>query len=710
MSINLSTPVSEIPYVASAYAARLRRLGIKTAADLLFYFPSRYDDFTNLKKIADLEAGETATVRGKIGAIKNIRTWKKRMNITEAAVSDESGSIRAVWFNQPYLADTLKEGDLINLSGKIAIQKSGLFFSHPVCESVRGGKETNHTGRLVPVYSETQGLTSRWLRFIIKPLLGLAKFVPEYLPAELKMRRNLPDLAEALQEIHFPENAASAERAKNRFAFEELFFLQLRALAAKQKLKKERALEIPPDIASLKKFVAGLPFNLTNGQRKAAWEIITDLVKSSPMNRLLNGDVGSGKTVVAALAAFSCALNGCQAAFMAPTEILANQHFEEISKLFGKFKNIKIGLLTGKNIKLGGKKIKKSELLEKTENGEIGVVIGTHALIQKSVKFKNLALAVVDEQHRFGVSQRAHLVSPRKSAPSPHFLSMSATPIPRTLALTVFGDLDISVLNEMPKGRRKIITKIVSPEKRAAAYGFIESEIKKGRQAFVICPRIETSKGENGGESPKKLLWAEVKAVKDEYEKLSEKIFPDLKIGMLHGKLKAEEKEKALKDFKNKKTDILTATSVVEVGIDVPNASVMMIEDADRFGLAQLHQFRGRVGRGEHQSYCLLFSGSSPALNGVEGTAENSRLKAMENCQNGFELARKDLEIRGPGSLFGGRQWGIPDLAMASLSDINLIKAAADEAEKILAASPDLKNYPLLREKISDFAKSVHLE
>ncbi|MEK7123778.1 MAG: helicase-related protein, partial [Patescibacteria group bacterium] len=306
------------------------------------------------------------------------------------------------------------------------------------------------------------------------------------------------------------------------------------------------------------------------------------------------------------------------------------------------------------------------------------------------------------EQHRFGVSQRAALLSD-KTAGVPHFLSMTATPIPRTLALTAFGDLDISVLAELPKGRQKIITKIISPEERSAAYSFIKNEIKKGRQAFVICPRIEISKGKNGGETtPKKLLWAEVKAVKDEHKKLAEKIFPDLKIGMLHGKLKSEEKEKAFKDFKNKKTDILTATSVVEVGIDVPNAAVIMIEDADRFGLAQLHQFRGRVGRGEHQSYCLLFSGASPA--------ENGRLKAMENCQNGFELARKDLEIRGPGSLFGGRQWGIPDLAMASLSDVNLIKEARQEAEKILEASPNLEKYPLLREKISDFAKSVHLE
>lgn len=701
-TLDLNVPVSKLPRVNENCAKRLNRLGIKTVKDLLFYFPSRYDDFTNVKKIADLEAGEIATVRGKISAIKNIRTWKKKMNITEAVVSDESGSIRAIWFNQPYLADTLKPGDLINLSGKIVVQKSELYFSHPVCEIARGGKETNHTGRLVPVYSETEGLTSRRLRFIIKPLLGLAETVPEYLPAEMKTRKNLPDLAEALREIHFPENAASAERAKNRFAFEELFFLQLRALAAKQKLKKERAPEIPADIAALKKFVAALPFKLTDAQRKAAWEIITDLAKSSPMNRLLNGDVGSGKTVVAALAAFSCGVNGRQTAFMAPTEILANQHFEEISKLYGKIGGIKIGLLTAKTAKLGEKEIKKSELLEKTENGEIGIVIGTHSLIQKNVKFKNLALVVVDEQHRFGVSQRAALLS-GKTAGVPHFLSMTATPIPRTLALTVFGDLDISVLDELPKGRRKTITKVVSPEERAAAYDFIKSEIKKGRQAFVICPRIEINK--EGGEkaSAKKLLWAEVKAVKDEHKKLSEKIFPDLKIGMLHGKLKTEEKEKTLKDFKNKKTDVLVATSVVEVGIDVPNATVMMIENADRFGLAQLHQFRGRVGRREHQSYCLLFSDSSSGEN-------NRRLKAMVNCDNGFELARKDLEIRGPGSLFGGRQWGIPDLAMASLSDINLVKDAREEAEQTLKNDPLLKKHSLLREKISDFAKSVHLE
>ncbi|MEK7123594.1 MAG: DEAD/DEAH box helicase [Patescibacteria group bacterium] len=316
--------------------------------------------------------------------IKNVRTWKKKINITEAAVSDESGSVRAVWFNQPYLADTLKIGDLINLSGKVVVQKSGLFFSHPVCEIARGGKEASHTGRLVPVYAITEGLTSRWLRFIIKPLLTLAGTVSEYLPAELKISRNLPDLAEALKEIHFPKNAASAERARSRFAFEELFFLQLRALAAKQKLKKERAPEIPPDIAALKKFVAGLPFKLTDAQREAAWEILRDLAKPSPMNRLLNGDVGSGKTVVAALAAFSCVLNGYQAAFMAPTEILANQHFEEISKLCGKIAGMKIGLLTAKIAKLGGGEIKKSELLEKTERGKSESSSGLTRLFKKT--------------------------------------------------------------------------------------------------------------------------------------------------------------------------------------------------------------------------------------------------------------------------------------------------------------------------------------
>jgi len=445
---------------------------------------------------------------------------------------------------------------------------------------------------------------------------------------------------------------------------------------------------------------------LTLDQKKSAWQILKDLEKARPMNRLLDGDVGSGKTVVATIAVLNAVKAGFQTAFMAPTEILAKQHFKTINGLLKGFK-VKIGLITGKENFFDSRKIKRKEMIDKTKNGEIDILIGTHALIQEKVGFKKLGLVIIDEQHRFGIEQRAKLC--QKQNFIPHLLSMSATPIPRTLALTIYGDLDLSLIKEMPKGRKKIITRIIPPQKRQEAYDFIRGEVKNCRQVFVICPRIEPPTKNNGGGQAlntqetldkRNFLWAEVKAVKEEYKKLKKEIFPDLNVGVLHGKMKTEEKEKALLSFKERKTDILVSTSVIEVGIDFPNATLMMIEGADKFGLAQLHQFRGRVGRGKNQSYCFLFSDFS----------NNPRLKAMTQLQDGFELAEKDLKLRGPGDLIGQRQWGIPNFVMASMGDLELVEKTREAAKEILEKDPELKKYPLLRKRLKEFRERIHLE
>lgn len=789
--MDLYSPIQNIPRISPAYQKRLLKLGIKTLRDLFYHFPFRYDDFSNIKNIGDLKLNETATVQGKIIEIKDTRSWKKRIHITEAYIQDQTGIIKAAWFNQPYLVNTLKEGQIVSLSGKINFDKT-LYLSNPAYEKLMANSkwqiansnavshkplatsQLRHTGGLIPIYPETAGLSSRWLRFIIKMLLPKSlPQIKDHLPLEIKRSLGLLDLNRALEQIHFPKTKKHAQAARRRLAFDELFLIQLFVLKQKAKWQKQNAPRISFDQNLIKSFVESLPFKLTNAQRKAAWEILQDLNKPKPMNRLFEGDVGSGKTVVAVVALLEVVKAGRQAALMAPTEILAQQHFKEVVKLLNG-QNITTGLLTRSeaivtveknppltpiSVKGGvklpslskkglGENLKKSELLQKVSSGQIHILIGTHALIQKTVQFKNLALVVVDEQHRFGVAQRAALqnnitkIEDGSLMTTPHLLSMTATPIPRTLVLTIYGDLDISLLDEMPKGRQEIITKIVAPANRQKAYEFIRQQVKDGRQVFVICPRIEAStsdviasdadiaSAERG--NPEQLppsagllrrpqnwpprndsrTWDDVKAVKEEYEKLRKIVFPDLRIAMLHGKLKAKEKEQIMLDFSAKggaasggknKIDILVSTSVVEVGIDVPNATVMMIEGADRFGLAQLHQFRGRVGRGPHQSYCFLFTESS-------SKNTNARLKALTTCKNGFELAEKDLQIRGPGEFYGTRQWGLPDLSMASLSDMTLVKSVREEAQKLIQKDPELKNYPALKEKLKEFQATIHLE
>lgn len=618
----------------------------------------------------------------------------------EAHIQDESGTVRAVWFNQPYISDQLLEGRAVRLSGKISEDAKGLYFSNPAWE--RSSREPTNTGRLVPIYPETEGVTSRWLRWQLGGLIDLVDDIEDPIPSDMLDALHLPDIKTSLQYIHFPISENQYLLAQKRFAFQNMLLVQLASLSSRQAWEKENAVSITFDNEVIKNFVDSLPFQLTGAQKKASFEILKDLENSRPMNRLLNGDVGSGKTVVAAIASLSAINSGYQVALMAPTEVLARQHFESISKLFSK-QNIPVALLTNSykltnDLPLTTNNVKREDLLKNIRSGKINIVIGTHALIQKDVKFKNLALVIVDEQHRFGVQQRAYLqkeiaiINDGLPGKIPHLLSMTATPIPRTLTLAFFGDLDLSILDEMPKNRKPIITKIVLPSKREEAYDLVRQEISKGRQAFIIFPLVEESE---------KL--SELKAATKEHERLSRDVFPDLKLGLLHGKLKAKEKESVMQDYKDKKYDILVATSVVEVGIDVPNASVIIIEDADRFGLSQLHQFRGRVGRGKHQSYCLLFAGKGKS-------SENKRLKALEKNSDGFAIAEEDLKLRGPGEFFGTRQSGIPDIAMQHIGNVKLVEISRNYARELIGVDPTLNKHKLLKKELGKFTTNVHME
>ncbi len=712
--IELHQNLFEIKNIGPKFLSKLKKLKIETVKDLLWHFPNRYEDFSQIYKIKDLIPGQEATIQGKIKEISWHRTWQKNFYLLEALISDETGSIRAVWFNQPYLKNILRPGKIANFSGKVSISNQEIYLANPVYELISPHQihhETKHTGRIIPIYPETKGLTSKGIRYLIKPILDKLPPLTDPIPKEILEKENLPELNQALKNIHFPENLEEALRAKKRFAFEYLFLLQLHNLSERFKIAAHKAFRIKIDLEEIKKIIQKIPFELTFSQKKVLWEILKDIEKDQPMNRLLQGDVGSGKTVIAALVAIYLGLQDYQTAFMAPTEVLARQHYQTFKKFFKDFEK-GIALLTRSESKIfyGHQletKISKKKLNKEIEEAKIKIVIGTHALIQKDVKFSNLALVVIDEQHRFGVNQRSALIKKpiqekSKIQPIPHFLSMSATPIPRTLALTIFGDLDLSLITELPKNRKPIITKIVDPKNRDKAYAFIRGQVKKGRQAFVICPRIGEEK-EKQEISQKTRLNLEVKSVKEEYEKLAKKVFPDLKVGMLHGKMKPKEKEEIMNKFLERKIDILIATSVIEVGIDVPNATIMMIEGAERFGLAQLYQFRGRVGRGEHQSFCFLFTESN-------SKKTQERLKSIIEAKNGLELAEKDLKIRGPGEFLGEAQTGMPDLAMKALQNPELIKKSREAAYEILKKDPYLKNYPLLKEKLAQFKKEVHLE
>lgn len=695
--IRFDTKLSQIPSIKPAMVARLQRLHLETVGDLLHHFPSRYEDYSETILISDALPGEKVTLEGTVLSIETKKTWKKQMSITEAVLEDTSGTIRLIWFNQRHIAGTLQENSLIRVSGKITQDKNGsLQISGPAFEfSTRGAV---HTGRLVPIYPETEGLTSKYLRWQIASALKHNIRIPDPIPQDILEKLHLPSLSQALHDIHSPLNENDSLVARKRFAFDEMLFVQLKALQVKKRWDTETATPFPSETAQTQAFISKLPFRLTGAQTKAFQEIAADLSKSSPMNRLLNGDVGSGKTILAALAALQVAQAGNQVVILAPTEVLAKQHFESLLNLF-KDEPFETALLTQAYQRIGNETVGKETLLQSVRSGIARVIVATHAVLQKNVRFHNLSLVIVDEQHRFGVAQRAYLqqeaadLSDGIENAIPHFLTMTATPIPRTLALAFFGNLDLSILDEMPANRKPIITRIASSDAdRKYVYQFIEREIAKGRQAFVILPFVEESK-----------TMTEVKAAVAEHARLSKDIFPRLSIGLLHGKLKSKEKEFVMQNFKEKKLDILVATSVVEVGIDIPNASIMLIEDADRFGLSQLHQFRGRVGRGEHQSYCFLFPGENAA-------ASNERLQAMVECASGFDLAEKDLALRGPGALFGTRQSGLPDIAMENIANVRLIQITRDEAKTILDSDPELADHPLLKDALKRFDEKIHLE
>jgi ATP-dependent DNA helicase RecG len=687
--IGLDSPATVVRDVGPARAEQLERLGVKTIRDLLYLLPRRYDDFSNLKPIGRLEYGEEVTVMGTVWEAGEKRT-RGGATIFNAIVSDGSGTIQCTWFNNPYLANQIRSGLQIVVSGKVDEYMGRLTFQVPEWEKL--DDELLNTARIVPVYPLTEGLTNRWLRKITKRVVDYwAPRIADELPAAVRNSAGLMFLPTALQQIHFPDAQANFEAARKRLAFDELFLLQLGLLKQKQQWRGEtgRALNIDPALFAA--FIQSLPYPLTAAQQRVIDDVVNDIRTDHPMSRLLQGDVGSGKTAVAAAAMFIAAQCGAQAAIMAPTEILAEQHFKNLGQLYAPITQqpipqpLNVRLLTGSTPQAD-----RATILAEIADGRANVVVGTHALIQETVTFHDLALAIVDEQHRFGVAQRGAL---RQKGFNPHVLVMTATPIPRTLALTVFGDLDLSVIDQMPPGRQPIATRVLLPTERERAYAFIRSQIDKGRQAFIICPLVEESEK------------IEAKAAIEEHARLQKHVFPNYQLGLMHGRMKPDDKDAAMRAFADNETQILVSTSVVEVGIDVPNATVIMIEGAERFGLAQLHQFRGRVGRGEYPSYCLL---QADAI----ASEVSERLKAVEATTDGFVLAEKDLQLRGPGEFLGTRQSGLPPLqmitagaAMTGITDARLIDLARREAEKLLANDPELSasDHQLLAQRLTEF-------
>ncbi|MFA6547577.1 MAG: ATP-dependent DNA helicase RecG [Candidatus Magasanikbacteria bacterium] len=705
--MNLESSVSSLNRVGEAAVKRLDKIGIHTIEDLIFYFPFRYDDYCGVLKIKDLQEGAMVSVRAKVELIANRRSFKTHKILTEALVSDDTGSLRIMWFNQPYVIKNIKPGDIFLFTGTVKADMLGLQLIAPNYERAVSS-ENVLTAKLVPVYYLTAGLSQKHLRFLMKQALFVAQSLPDYLPSEILEEQDFLPLNLALQRIHFPEDENDLANSQKRLKFDELFLIQLKSELSRQKRQLEQASKIQFKENEIKELVKRLPFTLTKSQKISTWEILKDLEKNNPMNRLLSGDVGSGKTVVAAISMYCAVLNGFQTIMMAPTEILAKQHFESLAKLLGK--NLNIALLTRSQF-LGSVnnqviEFKKKNLIQCIGEGQFEVVLGTHALLSEKIVLNKLALVVIDEQHRFGVQQRK-LIKEKitgLNGLSAHFLSMTATPIPRSLALTMYGDLDLSVIDEMPIGRKAVTARLVESYNRQKAYDFIAAQVKKGRQAFVVCPLILPTNNLTGDDVGQLALFDsanEKKSVMKEYEYLSKQIFPNLNIGYLHGKMPPKEKDAIMEKFKKGEINILISTAVVEVGIDIPNASVMMIEGAERFGLAQLHQFRGRVGRAQHQSYCLL--STTNETSGV--TLE--RLKFFEKNNSGFKLAEKDLETRGPGEVYGTSQSGQEMWRLARPTDYELIKIARTMAKRF---AMKLKKYPKLKEKIKDFITETHWE
>lgn len=678
--VDLALPIKEAGRAYKMFAGRAERLGIVTLEDLLFHFPHRYDDFTLASPINIVQPGETVTIRGTVTESKTEHT-RRNFKIQHVSILDDTGSIECIWFNQPYITQALTLGSFASIAGRVDEFRGRRVLMVKDYEKLPSlDAKAVHTGGLVAVYPETKGLSSKWIRNRIKEILTDNHF-DEYLPEQIVKKNKFMSFDEAMHAIHMPESIEQSLKARERLSFDELFLTQLKAVQRRSEWEKQvstSAFTIKPYQTQIDKLIASLPFQLTNSQKTAIEDIFADVSKTKPMNRLLEGDVGSGKTIVALTAMYAAHLNGFQSALMAPTDILANQHFKTITAFLEPF-GLKILLYTAAS----KKKIK--------DIGEFDIAIGTHALLDEKLQFEKLGLVCIDEQQRFGVEQRAIL---RNKGTSPHFLTMTATPIPRTVFLTLYGDLDLSYLSDMPKGRKRVKTWLVPEIKRNACYKWIDKQVKvkeNGKpvnQAFIVCPFIEESESSTT-----------VKAATKEYEHLQKNVFHDLKLGLLHGKIKNTEKDTILSDFRNGNIDILVATPVVEVGIDIPNATIMLIEAADRFGLAQLHQLRGRVGRNDKESFCYLFT---------DGTSEKTsvRLKNLETIYNGAELAEIDLKLRGPGDVYGTLQHGIPKLKIASFSDIGLIEKSKKE---VAAIFPKLQNYPLLQDKLkSTIIQSVN--
>ena len=713
----------------------LRKLGIRTIGDLLYHFPARYESAGQTGTIAGVSAGAEVTLYGTVRKPDIRRTWKSRRPIAEAWLEDASGKIKMMWFSQPYIAKTLHDGMVVKVSGRVAGEGAKIYLANPAIDKSTVAPDVVHNSLfnpevgtsdvqvlgghpmsdLHPVYPESQGISSLWFLHAIRKIFetGMHEHLDDPIPAEILDKYNLPSLSSALVFMHAPRKLSDAAAARKRFAFEEVFALQVMMQKRRRVLVAQKALAVAVDRKALTDFIASFPFPATNAQIRAIDAIVADFEKMHPMLRLLEGDVGSGKTAVAAATAYLVATSRpagriagtLQVAYLCPTEILAKQHFSTFVSYF-KDHPIPIGLITGSECRKFPSKVRYEESAKLSKpafkkmvaNGEIPIVIGTHALIEKSLSFKYFAYAIVDEQHRFGTAHRQKLATKgsNQSDIAPHLLSMTATPIPRTLALTIYGDLDLTLLDEMPAGRKSVITEVLGPKEREKAYMRVRAELVAGHQAYVICPRIDEP-------DPQKELALQAKSVKAEAARLKKSVFPDAEIDILHSKMKPSEKEDVMKRFEHGEIDILVATSVVEVGVNVPNATAILIEGAERFGLAQLHQLRGRVLRSTHQSYCFVLPESF-------GQTTKDRMKAFVSAKNGFELAEYDLALRGAGELGGGRQWGVSDIAMEALKNIKLVEAARAEAARVVATDPELQNHPALALRASLADREMHLE
>lgn len=687
----LEKAVRFIKGVGMAKARDFARLGINTLEDALYHFPFRYDDLSAVMDICAVQTGQKVTVRGVISLITNHKSTKqRRMIVTEAIVEDHTGKIKAVWFHQGFLTTVLKVGTVVSLSGKVD-DRYGLSLVNPVYEVIGSSGTTKHTGRVVPIYPLAGALTQKLRRMMVEEAMKSIDEVKDWVPADILRREELPDEHHALARMHMPATLDEAKAARKRFAFDEFLLHQLLHRKTREALKRETSPSVPFSEAAVKAAIAELPFALTAAQKKALWAVLKDLERTEPMNRLLEGDVGTGKTLVAAIAGVNAAASSFQTAMLAPTEILADQHAATLERLLPG--HLRVALFTRTKRRVMGKEVTKAQMLDALKNGKVDFVVGTHAILSDDVLFDRLGLIVVDEQHRFGVKQRHALKDRQGDADGiPHLLSMTATPIPRSLALVLYGDLDRSLLDEYPAGRKPIQTSIVDLGREDEWYEKMREEMDKGRQVFVVCPLIEESDALG------------VQSVSEIYNAFVGEIFRAYRIGMLHGKMKTDEKDKTMSAFASGELDMLISTTVVEVGVDVPNATVMFIEGAERFGLAQLHQLRGRVGRGEHQSYCFLHP------TGILSGNARERLLAVTRTQNGFILADKDLELRGPGNIFGTDQSGFESFKIGTFADVDLMAHAKDHAKDLFDEDPTLSTWPVLKERLAKYVEETHFE